>query len=260
MSAVDITTYIIGKARVGFRAVGVLTPYTIINTLEDTTVRVNADNEVFDPSLELDVGGPIAGFQYIPRVGGVELEFSVAQIDATNIGLLLPGSTSVTSATTAAGSPLSTTSSAIANVGDTSIPLVAVTNAAVGDWIKIDLTTLAEYRQITAINSLVVSFFAPLSLPHASGIAVTETIGDGRTTYSPPLAGRVSSTSLKEFRCDWQKPDAAPGSLIIFRGLAKLDSPYELTLGPRSMARARVTISGFRDAANIEAAPFALIQ
>lgn len=260
MSAVDITTYIIGKARIGFRAVGVSTPYTVLGTLEDTTVRVNANNEVFDPSLDLDVGGPVAGFQYLPRVGGVELEFSVAQLDATNIGLLLPGSTSTTSATTAAGTPLSTTSSAATLVGDTSIPLVAVTNAAVGDYIKIDLTTNAEYRQITAINSLVVSFFAPLSIAHGSGVAVSEVVGDGRTTYSPPAPGRISTTTLKEFRCDWQKPDAAPGSLIIYRGLAKLDNAYELTMGARSMARAKVTISGLRDASNVEASPFALIQ
>lgn len=260
VTAVNASNYIIGKARVGVRAVGVLTPYTVIPTIEDTVVRLNAGAELFDPSIELDVGGPVQGFQYQPRAGGIEVEFSIAQLDATNLGILLPGSSSVTSAVTAAGTPLSTTSSAATIVGDTSIPVLSVTNATVGDYIKIDLTTNAEYRRITAINSLVISFFEPLAIAHASGVAVTETVGDGRTTFTPAVQGRIATASYQEFAVAWPHPDSSWGEVVIYRGLAKLDSPYELSTGARTMGRARVTITGYRNPADVDATPFVLIQ
>ena len=260
MTAVDITRYAIGQARIGVRAVGVLTPYTTIGTIEDTVIRVNANAEVFDPSPELEMGGPIQGFQYLAVPGGIEAEFSIAELNDTNLGLLMPGSTSAASATTTVGGGLSTTTTAVAAAGATSLPLTAVTGAAVGDFIKIGTGASTEYRQITAINSLVVSFFAPLSFTHASGTAVVEVEGDGRTTFSPATQGRVSSASYREFRIDWPRPDTSPGTVRIFRGLAALDSSYDLTVGPRTMGRMRVTIRGYRDPANVEAAPFALIQ
>lgn len=260
MTAVDITKYVIGRARLGYRAVGATGPYTVIPTIEDTVIRLNAGAEVFDPSLDLDVGGPILGFQYQPRVGGIELEFSVAQLDASNLGLLMPGSSSAASATTTVGGGLSTTTTAAAAVGDTSLPLTAVTNGAVGDIIKIDTGASAEYRTITAINALVVSFFTPLSLPHASGATVVEVVGDGRTTFTPAAQGRVLTTAYNEFIAEWPRPDASWGTVRILRGLAALGDPYELTTGPRTMARVRATITGYRDPANVEAAAFQLIQ
>jgi hypothetical protein len=259
-TAVDITKYAIGRARIGFRAVGVLTPYTVIPTIEDCVIRLNAGAEVFDPSLELDLGGPIQGFQYQPRVGGIEAEFSIAQLDATNLGLLMPGSTSATATGATVGGGLSTTTTAAAVVGDTTLPLTAVTGAAVGDFIKIDTGGNAEYRQITAITSLVVSFFSPLALAHASGVAVVEVDGDLRTTFTPPAVGRLASTSYKEFIVEWPRPDTSWGTVKIYRGLPALDNAYELTTGPRTMGRVRCTITGYRDPATVDAAPVALIQ
>lgn len=260
VTAVDITKYVIGRARVGYRAVGVASAYTLIPSIEDTVIRINAGAEVFDPSLELDLGGPIQGFQYQPRVGGIELEFSIAQLDATNLALLVPGSSSVTSATTATGGGGSSTTTAATLVGDTSVAVASATNFSAGDVIKIDVGASAEYRTITSVVSLVLNFFTPLSLAHASGVAVVESVGDGRTTFTSPPAGRIQTASYQEFIAEWPRPDASWGTVKIFRGLVALDNPYELTTGPRTMGRVRATVTGYRNPADVDASPFQLIQ
>lgn len=261
MTALDITKYAIGKARIGYRAIGVLTPYTVLGTIEDTVIHINEGGEIFDPSVELDVGGPVIGFQYQPTPGGISAEFSVAEMSAANLALLLPGATTATPSTPASvGGGLSTTSTAATAVGDTSIALTAVTGLAVGDVIRIDTSTNIEFRTVTAINSLVASFFAPLSLAHASGVAVVEYDSDGRAVTTAPSPGRISTSSYKEFRIDWPRPDTGPGTVVIYRGLAAADTTYDLAVGPRTMGRVRARIVGYRNDQNVEASPFALIQ
>lgn len=255
--------YVIGKAIIGWREVGVLTAYARLFTIEDTVIRLNAEAEYFDPSTEFDLGGPVAGFQYAAGIGGVQVECSLPQLDAATFGLLVPGSTSATR-TTAAVAGSDTTLAAAAAVGDTNVKVASVTGWAVGDYAKIDTGGSIEYRRITTVGTAGaggtgLTFFEPLSLPHASGVAFTEVDGDGKTVITPPAPGRVSTGTYKEFRVSWPRPDAAWGSIVIYRGLVDVgESPIELTTGARTMARVRATIVGFRDPANPDAAPFIL--
>jgi len=262
--ALTIGDYFIGKATIGYRAVGVLTAYTLLPTIENTVVRINPGAERFDPSTEFDLGGPVQGFQYQAAIGGIEVEASLPQVDAATFQLLVPGSTSVT-ATTGAVAGSDTTLAAATNVGDTNIKVVAITGYVVGDYVKIDTSTLIEYRRLTAVGTAGaggtgLSFFEPLALAHASGVAATEVDGDGLATITPPAPSRVSSGSYKEFKVSWPRPDTAPASVVIKRGLVAIGNPIELETGARAMGRVRATIEGFRDPANPDLAPFYLVR
>lgn len=261
--ALTVGDYFIGKARIGYRAVGVLTPFTELFTVEDTVVRLNAGAELFDPSTEFDLGGPVMGFQYQATIGGVEVECSLPQLDAATFALLVPGSTSAVR-TTGAVAGSDTTLAAAAAVGDTNIKVTAIIGYAVGDYAKIDVGGLIEYRRLTAVGTAGaggtgLSFFEPLSLAHASGVAVTEVDGDGRTVITPPAPGRISLSAFKEFKVIWSRPDQPWSGVVIPRGLVDVgESPIELTSGARTMGRARVTFRGFRDNAAPDTAPFFL--
>lgn len=251
--------YFIGKAQVGYRAVAGTGEYTRLFTIEDTVARINPGAELFDPSLEFDLGGPVAGFQYQATIGGVQVECSLPQLDAATLALLIPGSTSSVRPTTTTGGGGSSTLSAATLAGATQIDVALATNFAVGDYVKIDVSTLIEYRRILAITGTTLKFFQPLVFPHASGVAAVETDGDGKTVIVPPAPGRVSLSAFKEFRVIWQRPDASWADLVIYRTLVDVgESPIELTTGNRTMGRVRATFNGYRNPDDPDAAPFAL--
>ena len=194
VTSVNVETYIIGAADIYYRATDVLTPWTSVGTTIDSVVA-RVSRTLFNPSEQINgINGLIAGLDY-ESTGSAEFEFTMPELSGPKLALAIPGAVSTTSATTTVGGGLSTTTTAATLVGATTIPLTATTNLAVGDWIKIDTGSAAEYRQVTLIAALNVSFRDPLLQAHSSGVAVVEVVGDGRTTVSASTVRRQPLTA-----------------------------------------------------------------
>lgn len=238
-SAINVETYIVGAADVYYRATGVLTPWTSVGTTIDNVVA-RIQRTLFNPSEQINwVNGNIAGLDY-ESTGGAEFEFTMPELSGAKLALAVPGATSTTSATTTVGGGLSTTTTAATAVGATTIPLTATTGLAVGDYVKIDTGSNAEYRQITSIATLNALFRDPLLYVHSSGVAVVEVVGDGRTTV---VASSVRRQPLTAYN-DWALVVASPSNyyeIQILNGISTTES-VEFETGDETLAGIRVTI------------------
>ena len=254
-TTINPLSYIIGAAEVYYRAIAGTGPWLSIgSTVDDVVFRVN--QSMFNPSTEINgLDDAIREMDY--RNGsGAEAEFTMPEIAGPKLALAIPGATSTTSATTdAGGTPLSTTLAANADIGATNIRVVAVTNAALGDWIRINVAgTLAEYRRLTFIGTAGaggtgLSFRDPLKKAHLSGVAVVETVGDGKTSI---VSGTVRRQPLASYN-DWVLVAESPSDyyeLFLYNAMSATDA-IEFTFGDESMAGIRVTIAARKDGANL---------
>jgi hypothetical protein len=160
------------------------------------------------------------------------------------LALAIPGATyTAPVSANAGGTPFSSTSSAATLVGATTVPAVATTNLAVGDIFKIDTSTLTEYRTVTAISALNISFRDPLLFAHASGVALVETTGDNRSIVTMPTVRRQPDSAYKEWALVAESGKSGVTELRIPIGLSQTTGA-EVTIGDDAMAGIRVTIAG----------------
>lgn len=249
-------SYIIGPAKVYYRAVGVETPWTSVgSTLDDAILRVNT--EWFRPD---NINGPLGyvqGLDVLRRVMA-EIEFTMPEVAGTKLALAIPGS----SATVATGTVLSsghldTTLTADTAVGATTIPCTAVTNGAVGDPIKIGTGATAEYRTITAIATLDVSFRDPLIFAHASAEVVEEAEDDYRSYISAPTIRRQPDSAYNEWALVAESGKSQPHELRIPRGISHTESA-EITVADDSVSGVRVIIGARYYGPDLTQTPFKL--
>lgn len=252
-TSVAVETYVIGAANIYYRDTGVLTDWTSVGlTMDDAIARIGFENS--NPSDALNgIDGMLRGLDYL-RVVSAEIEFTLPEISASKLALAIPGSVSAATATTdAGGTPLSTTLAADAAIGATNIKATAVTNAAVGDWVRINTTgALAEYRQLTFVGTAGsggtgLGFRDPLKKAHLSGVALVETVGDGKTEVTPPTVRRQPNTAYK----DWALVSESPASyfeFLIYRAIATSEA-VELSFNDdlSQPAGIRVTLGARKD-------------
>lgn len=238
-TSIDVTKYIVGAAEVYYRAVDVLTPWISVGaTLDDVVARVS--RTMFNPSDTINgIDEMIAGLDY-QRAGAAEFEFTLPEMSGPKLALAIPGASQTTRGTATVGGGLSTTSSAATVVGATSIALTAVLNLTVGDYIKIDTASNAEYRRVTAIAALVASWVHPLLLAHSSGVAVVETDGDGKTVVTASTVRRQPLSAYYDWLIAAQSP-ADYYEIFIHRGISVTEA-VEFTFGDETLAGIRVTI------------------
>lgn len=253
---IDPKAYIIGAADVYYRAIASLGPWTSIGaTVDDITFRLQQTtfnpSERFNGLLEL-----IREMDYTSRQSA-EAEFTMPQIAGPNLALAIRGVTStVTTNTDAGGTPFSSTLAAAAAIGDTNIKVVAITNLAIGDWMRVDVTAggLAEYRLVTFVGTAGaggtgVSFRDPLLQAHANGVAAVEATGDGKTELTPGSTRRMPLSAYNDFALVAQSPSNYY-ELYLYNAITTTDSA-ELTFGNEAMAAIRTTIATRDDGANI---------
>lgn len=252
---IDPKAYIIGAAEVYYRAIGGVGAWTSIGaTVDDIVFRVN--QTTFNPSETFNgVLEPIREFDYISKAGA-EAEFTMPEFAGAKLALAVLGAQSaVLPSTDATGTPLVTTLAAAAAIGDTAVKVVAITNAAAGDWIRIDVAgALAEYRRIDVVGTAGaggtgLQFRDPLLRAHANGVAVVETIGDGKTEITP---GTVRRQPLAAYN-DWALVAQSPADyyeLYLYNAISKTDAA-EISFGDESMAAVKVTLGSRRDGANL---------
>jgi hypothetical protein len=237
---IDPTKVGVGAGVVYHRALSVLTPWSSVGaTMDDTVVRVT--QAWFRPDLN-GMLGPVQELDYkseeVP-----EIEYTMMELSGTNSALAIPGSTSTTGtgAVKSSGHLDSTLDGATA-AGVTTITVASATNGAVGDVIKIDVTSLAEYRVITAISSNDVSFRDPLRYAHANGVAVEEADDDGKVVITGSTIRRMPSTAYKQ----WALVSEAPNGyyeFLLTSGISTTEQA-ELAYGDETAAGIRTTIQG----------------
>lgn len=257
-TSVAVQNYIIGAAAIYYRDVDVLTPWTSVGlTLDDAVARMGFQNN--NPSDALNgLDGSLRGLDYL-KVVSAEIEFTLPELSGPKLALAIPGSISTTLATTAGAN--ATTLAAAAAIGDTSVKVVALSGAGttfvVGDYIRINVAgALAEYRQITSVGTAGaggtgLGFRDPLLKAHANGVAVTQTVGDGKTEITPPLVRRQPNTAYKDWALVSQSP-ADYYEFLIYRAIATSEA-VELNFNDdlQSPAGIRVTLGARKDETNL---------
>ena len=253
--AIDPKQYIIGAAEVYYRAIGSVAEWSSIGaTVDDVVFRVN--QTTFNPSEEFNgVLEPIREMDYLSKTGA-EAEFSMPEFAGPKLALAVLGAqSSVLASTDAGGTPLVTTLAAAAAIGDSSVKVVAITNAVAGDWIRINVGgALAEYRRIDVVGTVGaggtgLQFRDPLLKAHINGVAVVETVGDGKTEITGATVRRQPLTAYNDWALVAQSPNDYY-ELYLFNAISKTDSA-EVTFGDESMAAIKVTLGSRLNGANL---------
>lgn len=253
---IDPKNYVIGPGFVFYRDVGVNTPWTSAGaTLDDMVMRVMT--RWFSPDNLSGSLGKIKGLD-VYRGMDAEIEFTLGEVGGAGLSLAVPGSRLTSAVNADAGGGGSSTTTAAVAAGATTIPFTAVTNFAVGDFFRIEAAAhaLVEYRQITAIASLNVSFRDPLRFDHASGVAVVETTGDKRDRVEAPIIRRQPDSAYKEWAL-MTESGRGWNELRIPIGISQTES-IELTVGDEQVTGLKVTIGARYDGADLNKSPFQL--
>lgn len=257
-TSVDVTKYVIGAADIYYRATGVLTPWISIGlTKDDAVARIGIIQA--NPSDKLNgLDGLLRGMDYL-RVESAEIEFTMPELSGPKLALAIPGSVATTLATTdSSGSPFVTTLAAASAIADTNVKVTAITNAVVGQYIGIDVVAgaLREYRVITFVGTAGaggtgIGFRDPLKRVHSNGVAVTQTVGDGKTEVIPPLIRRQPMTQYNDWALVTQSP-ADYYEFLIYRAIATTEN-IEMTFNDDAtdMAGIRVVLGARKDETNL---------
>ncbi len=240
-------SYIIGAADVYYRAVNATGAWSSIgSTVDDVVFRIN--QSMFNPSDTINGLDDLIREMDYKNGSGAEIEFTMPEIAGPKLALAVPGAVSTTLATTDTGGGGATTLAAAGVAGDVTVKVVAVTSFAAGDYMRVNVAgALAEYRQITVVGTAGaggtgLQFREPLLKAHSSGVAVTETVGDGKTEIT---AGTVRRQPLTAYN-DWALVAQSPADyyeLIMYNAISATDG-VELSFGDESMVGIRVTLGG----------------
>jgi hypothetical protein len=234
---------IVGAAQIYNRDVGSVGAWTGVGaTMDDTAVRIA--QAWFRPDLN-GMLGPVQELDYLTEQA-VEAEFTMVEIAGSKLALAIPGATATPGSTTdASGTPGSTTLAAAAAIGDTSIKVAAVTNFAAGDYVRIGTGGAAEYRQIDVVGTAGVGgtglqFRDALQKAHASGDAVVETVGDGKTVITGSTVRRMPASAYKQWAIVGEAPNGYY-ELLLDSGISVTDAA-EITFGDEAVGGVRTTI------------------
>lgn len=252
---IDPTAYIIGAAEVYYRAIGATGAWSSVgSTVDNAIFRVN--QTMFNPSDNINGLQDLIMLMDYKNGSGAEVEFTMPEIAGPKLALAIPGAVSTAGTIAdAVTTPGSTTLSLAAAIGDTSVKVVAVTNFAAGDYIRISAAgTLAEYRQITVVGTVGAGgtglmFRDPLLKTHALADAVVESQGDGKTEITASTVRRQPVTAYN----DWALVAQSPASYFEFFAYNAISTTQnvEFTFGDESMAAIRVTLGARKDGANL---------
>jgi len=251
--------YIIGPASILYRDVAATGDWTDLGaTLDDAVMRIVS--EWFVPDNITGLKAPVVGLDVQRRLNA-EFEFTLPDFVGGNMEVVFPGARVTAAVFNDTVSTPFTSTIAVADVeaGAQSIEVLAVTNLAVGDYIRIGsgAGVLVEYRQVTNIAANVISFRDPLLFPHAIGEDAVETDGDYRSVYEASLYSRMPTSAYKEWAMRMSNGNGY-SELRLPRGLSTTETA-EVTVGDNSLSGIRVMVSGRGDGPNPNTSPYQLI-
>lgn len=267
VTAVAVEKYIVGTPEVMYRAAGVLTAWTSVGlTMDDVLFRIS--QKMDNPSAALNgIDGLLRGLDY-RQEGPASAEFTLPELSSSKLAIAIPGAVTTAGSAADHGTPVytATTLAAAAAAGDTTIKVTAVVGAAVGQYIRIDVTAggLAEYRQITSVGTAGaggtgIGFADPLLRAHANGVAVVQSVGDGRDTITSSTVRRQPTSAYLDWRLSYQAPNGYT-HLELYRAIATSEA-IELS-GSDDLSKPsgyRVTIESRKDETNLALPTWAII-
>jgi hypothetical protein len=252
---VDPKAFVIGPAFAYYRDVGVSTPWTSVGpTLDDAVARVNTT--WFRPDNLAGVMGPVMGLDVLRGIDA-EIEFTIAEVDGTRAGLVIPGARVTAAVNADAGGGGATTLNGATVAGATSIVVASATGLSVGDYFRVEAAANAkvEYRQITSVSGTTIGFRDQLIFDHASGVAVVETTGDNRTAVEAPVVRRQPDTVYKEWALVMESGRSAPHELRLPRAISQTEA-VEMTIADDALAGVRTTLGARFYGPDLTVSPF----
>jgi hypothetical protein len=255
-NSVDVKSYILDGGEIKYREVGSDGPWTWVGpTIGDATATITS--KFFIPPQLTGVTVPIKGMRrYIG--GTAEIKFTTGEISGDKMSLAIPGAVVDTALTTEAEDPhLDSTLDGGAPAGDTELVVHAATNAAAGDFFAVGTGATVEYRQITEVDGTTIAFRDPLRFDHDDDEIIFGTVGDGRTTISPPISKVLPAGAWKEWALILLT-DAGPWELRLDCAVSSSDSVV-LTVGDEKMAGVDITLGAEVDGANLSNPLFRMI-
>lgn len=222
-----------------------------------TPPKVTIEATQYAPEFQ-GAGGPITGAVFNTKIKAT-VSFTVNELTAAKLAWSLPGSTSSagTGAAVANGGAFATTLDAKTVAGTTYLPLTSVASPlAVGQWLKIDTASLAEFRTVREIVPTAgVLLNEALLLPHESGVAAVRTV-DGDTTTITWSTGRVPSLAFKDVVLDGVGLDGQ--HLIVTVSDALSDGKLDVEMSDSAVAGSAITLTGYYDGANPTLCPVSI--
>lgn len=203
-------------------------------------------------------GGPIAGAVFNTKIKAT-VEFDVNELTAAKLAWSMPGSGSSvgSGSATGGGGAFSTTTDATTAVGDNFLPLTSTASPlAVGQFLKIDTSTSAEFREVRQIISGVgVLLTEAMTKAHASGVAVVR-VDDLDVTTITWSIGRVDSTTFKDVILDGIGLDGR--HLVVTVSNALSDGKLTVEMSDSSVAGSHVVMTGYYDGDNPRDCPVSI--
>lgn len=247
ISAQTVENISVGAGDIYYRADGSADWIAGGATMENNVWRVERD--YFAPKIN-GVVSLLKGTDYLTEERCF-MEFSPAEVSAEILALVVPGSVSTTETSADAGGGAATTLDAATLAGQrTAIKVAAITNMAVGDFIRIGVTPFIEKRTITRVGTALaagtgIDVDFPLMAPHASADAVVELDGLGGTVIVGGAERRLPSTAYNDYRLDVPGLDGRMTRFFIFGAIASDDAEFEAA--DDDAMHPRVVLAGRRD-------------
>lgn len=236
---------IVGAASAYNRAIASVAAWTGVGaTMDDTAVRIA--QAWYRPDLN-GMLGPVQEMDYLTEQA-VEVEFTMVEIAGSKLALAIPGATATAGVVTeTTGSPFVTTLAAAAAIGATNIKATAITNAAAGQYMRINVVAgaLAEYRVIDTVGTAGaggtgISFRDPLQKAHNNGVSVTQTDGDGKTAITGSTVRRMPASAYNQWAIVGESPNGYY-ELLLDSGISTTDAA-EITFGDEATGGIRTTV------------------
>lgn len=221
------------------------------STEEDNVFRITREYFSWSPN---GVRGPVKGADYVIEEIA-EMEFTLPEISAYFMGIMVPGSQMTnTAATLTSGGATSDLDGAVSE-GDTQITVTDGTAFAVGQYIRIAGTGINEVRKITAKSTNDLSFAIPLTYDHPDAAVVAQVEATGlvdRITSGPDR--RLPTSAYHNYEIRIPGLDGREVRFGITDAIAS-ESP-EFTATDDENMKPRITVQGRYSGATPDVAPW----
>ena len=219
-------------------------------TVDPPTIEFEV--EAYAPEFQ-GAGGPVKGTKMIRRIIP-KANITVNEITAAKLAWAMARSTSAVSSIAELSGGATTQLNGAASAGDTEITVDSAAGITVGNFIRIGAAgPTADYREVTAVNGLVLTLDHELGNAHADNTGVTETEGVGSTTITGSI-GRIRSDEYRDVVLTGEGLDGRAIVVTIFDAASAEN--IELPFADDAIGGFELVLVGHYDPATPRVAPY----